>query len=132
MSNIPFSTVLPSHKALTINCKSVFANKCIGSTSASLNTFCTMMVLPAPVSQKQYREHAQVINDQCIAEAQESMRRARQVHECYDVAPDDVIDVTVSSDNMWQRKGFSSLFGITFIIEHETKKVLDYEVMCRM
>ena len=57
------------------------------------------MDLPAPVSQKQYREHAQVINDQCSAKARESMRRARkEVRECYDAAPDDVIDVTVSSD----------------------------------
>ena len=131
-NKIPFSTLPPSHKALTINRKSVFANKCIGSTSASLNTFCTMMDLPAPVSQKQYREHAIVINDQCIAEAQDSMRRARQeVRKCYDAALGDVIDVTVSSDGTWQRRGFSSLFGITFIIEHETKKVLDYEVMSK-
>ena len=57
-NNIPFSTLPPSHKALTINRKSGSANKCIGSTSASLNTFCMMMDLPAPVSQKQYREHA--------------------------------------------------------------------------
>ena len=73
MNNIPISTLPHSHKVLTINRKSVSANKCIGSTSSSLNTFCMMMDLPAPVSQKQYREHAQVINDQCIAEAQESM-----------------------------------------------------------
>ena len=60
------------------------------------------------------------------------MRRARQeVRECYDAAPGDVIDVTVSSDGTWQRRGFSSLFGITFVIEHETKKILDYEVLSK-
>ena len=39
--------------------------------------------------------------------------------------------MTVSSDGTWQRRGFSSLFGITFVIEYETKKVLDYEVMSK-
>lgn len=65
---ISFSTLPPSHKALTINRKSVFANKCIGGTSTSLNTFCTMMDLPLPVSQKRYREHSSVINEQCVVE----------------------------------------------------------------
>lgn len=130
-TSISFSTLPPSHKALTINRKSVFANKCVGGTSALLNTFCNMMDLPTPVSQKGYREHAKIINDDCVAEAQASMHRARQeVHQCYDVAPGDV-DVTVSSDGTWQRRGFCSLFGVTFLIEHETKKVLDYEVLSK-
>ena len=82
-----------------------------------------MMDIPTPVSQKRYREHAVVINNQCIAKAQDSMRRARQeVRECYGAAPDDIVDVTVSSDGTWQRRGFSSLFGAVFIIEHETKE----------
>lgn len=59
-------TLPPSHKALTINRKSVFVNKCIGGTSTSLNTFCTMMDLPLPVSQKRYREHSNVINEQVL------------------------------------------------------------------
>ena len=92
-----------------------------------------MMDLPSPVIQKQHREHELVINDQCIAEAQDSMHRARQeARECYDAAPDDVVDEAVSSDGTWQRRGFPSLFGIIFIIEHETKKVLDYEVMSKL
>ena len=80
------------------------------------------MDLPTPVSQKRYREHAVVINDQCIAEAQD---RARQeVCEYYGAAPDDIVDVTVSSDG-------TSLFGAVFILEHETKNVLDYEVLSK-
>ena len=58
------------------------------------------------------------------------MQRAREVFKCYDALPGDIV-VTVSSDGTWQRRGFSSLFGVTFIIEHETKKILDYEVMSK-
>lgn len=60
------------------------------------------------------------------------MCRARQeVHECYDAAPGNILDVTVSSDGTWQRREFSSLFGVTFVIEHETKKILDYTVLSK-
>ena len=132
MTPISFSTLPPSNKALTVNRKSVFANKCIGGTWTSLNTFCTMMDLPLPVSQKRYREHSSVINEQCVAEAQGSMQRAREeVFKCYDALPGDIVDVTVSSDGTWQRRGYSSLLGVTFVIEHKTKKVLDYEVMSK-
>lgn len=41
-TNISFSTFPPSYKALTINRKSVFTNKCIGGTSTSLNSLETV------------------------------------------------------------------------------------------
>lgn len=63
-----------------------------------------------------------MINEQCVAEAQTSMQRAREVLKCYDALPGDIVV------NSGQRRGFSSLFGVTFVIEHE---VLDYEVMSK-
>ena len=40
--------------------------------------------------------------------------------------------MTVSSNGTLQQRGYSSLFGLTFVvIEHETKKVVDYEVMSK-
>ena len=73
-----------------------------------------------------------MINDHCIAQAQASMQRARkEVHDCYGVPYDDIVDVTVSSDGTWQCHGFSSLFGAMFVIEHETKNFLDYIVLSK-
>ena len=37
------------------------------------------------------------------------VEQEKAVRECYDSAPDDVNDVTVSLDGMWQRRGFSLL-----------------------
>ena len=113
----------PSNKAFLINRKIIFATKCVGGTGASLSSFCSLLDIPGPVSQSAYKEHAKVINDHCIAQAQASMQRARkEVHDCYGVPYDDIVDVTVSSDGTWQCHGFSSLFGAMFVIEHETKK----------
>ncbi len=44
----------------------------------------------------------------------------------------DVIDITVISDVTWQRRGFSSLFGVVFIIEYNTGLVLHYVVKSKM
>ena len=43
----------------------------------------------------------------------------------------EVADVLVSCDGTWQKRGFTSLYGIVFIIAHETGKVLDYHVMSK-
>ena len=74
---IPFAFV-DNSKSLLINRKSVFANKCVGRTHSSLNTFCAMMEMPTPFSKNSYREHTLVINDHCIKEAEASMDRTRQ------------------------------------------------------
>ena len=74
---IPFATV-DNSKSLLINRKSIFANKCVGGTHSSLNTFCAMMNMPTPLSKNSYTEHTSVINDHCIKEAKASTDRARQ------------------------------------------------------
>ena len=50
VTKIPFSTVKPNDLALSLNRKSVLANKCIGGTYASLSTFFAMLDQPHPVS----------------------------------------------------------------------------------
>ena len=39
------------------------------------------------------------------------------------------VDVGVSYDGSWHRRGFSSLVGTTAIISLETGQVLDYEIL---
>lgn len=48
---IPFSAAEAQGRSLAINRRSVFANKCIGGTRASLETFCAIMDLPPPLTQ---------------------------------------------------------------------------------
>ena len=43
----------------------------------------------------------------------------------------DVIDILVSCDGTWQKRGFTSLFGAVFIIAYETGKVIDYIVLSK-
>ena len=115
--------------ALAINQQIIFANKCIGGTRAGLDVFCSVLNLPSPETQKPYTQHVNAILDKAILQAKESMMRARlEIREHYDVEDDQVADILVSCDGIWQRRGFSSLNGAVFVIGFETGKVLDYEV----
>lgn len=131
VTEFPFSSVNDG-KALSINRKVIFANKCIGGTRASLETFCAMLDLPSPVAQQSYRNHTVAINAHCVAQANNSMSQARnEVRELYGATGDCVPDITISSDGTWQKRGFSSLYGAVFAIEYESGKVVDYQVLSR-
>ena len=127
--SIPFSSVGTS-KVLCVNRKAVFANKCAGGSAASLQMLFSMLDLPLPVSKNVYTAHLQEIEAQAKVQAQDSRKRARdEIRSLYGSVDDgDVIDVLVSCDGTWQRRGFSSLFGAVFIIAYETGKVMDYVV----
>ena len=65
---------------------------------------------------------------------QKSMRQAREEVKALAGATseDEVIDVLISCDGTWQKRGFSSLFGAVFVISHVTGKVIDYHVMSKV
>ena len=131
---IHFPTLGGNSRALAINRRIVFANKCIGGTRAGLDVFCSILDLPNPVSQKPYAQHVEAVKEKAILQAKDSMKRAnKEVREHYDcdVGDDEVADILVSCDGTWQRRGFSSLYGAVFIIAHETGKVIDYIVLSR-
>ncbi|GFX06714.1 hypothetical protein TNCV_1753171 [Trichonephila clavipes] len=56
-----------------INRRSVLAMRCIGQGLSALNTFCTIMSLPKPVSQKAYDSINIRIADECETSANASM-----------------------------------------------------------
>ena len=104
-------TVIPftksSSRSLAINRRAVLANKCIGGSYPSLETFCAMLDLPPPVSQHAYQQHMTVIEMGARAEVEDGMRRAREeLRTHYDADHDQVIDTLVSCDGTWQKTGF--------------------------
>ena len=119
-------------KKFEVNVKSVLANKCVGGSHSSLDLFCTMMDLPLPVSPSVYCEHAKVVCHACTQQAGASMKQAsNEVRQHYDAEYSNAIEILVSCDGTWQKRGFTSLYGAVFVIAHETGKVLDYRVMSK-
>ena len=129
---IPFKR-MSDKRTYTINRQSVLACKCAGDTLANLQVFCAMLDLPQPVSKNVYTEHVHAICAEAVSHAESSMIQARkEVREHYEAtSDDDVVDILVSCDGTWQKRGFISLFGAVFVISFETGKVLDYAVMSK-
>jgi hypothetical protein len=48
-----------------------------------------------------------------------------------EVCSSGILDVAVSFDGMWAKIGFTSLFGVFFVISLETGEVLDYHVLSK-
>ena len=43
-----------------------------------------------------------------------------EVRRLAGASEDEIVDVLVSCDGTWQKRGFSSLFGVVFVIAHIT------------
>ena len=56
----------------------------------------------------------------------------KQVRDLAGASSDEAVDVLVSCDGTWQKRGYSSLFGAVFIIVHKTGKVIDSHVMSKV
>ena len=127
---IPFSKCGP--RSLAVNRRAVLANKCVGGSYVSLETLFVLLDIPPPISQRAYQQHMKVVAMGAAAEVEESMRRAREeVRDLYGDPPDQIVDILISCDGTWQKRGFSSMFGVVFVIAYATGKVIDYTVLSK-
>ncbi|GFU41228.1 uncharacterized protein TNCV_1848171 [Trichonephila clavipes] len=98
----------------------------IGQGLSSLETFCSLMCLPNPVSQKAYDRINAKIADISEALANASMKKAAAEEKIIDGT---VNSVVVSGDGTWKTSGHTSLIGVCALIGADCGKVLDMEVM---
>ncbi|GFX88628.1 uncharacterized protein TNCV_2660391 [Trichonephila clavipes] len=98
----------------------------IGQGLSSLETFCSLMCLPNPVSQKAYDRINEKIADISEALANASMKKAAAEEKIIDGT---VNSVVVSGDGTWKTRGHTSLIGVCALIGADCGKVLDMEVM---
>ena len=47
------------------------------------------------------------------------------LHSQYDTKPNDVIDVTVTCDGTWSKRGFTALYGVLVVMSWDSGQVLD-------
>ena len=94
------------------------------------------MNMPPPVACKSYNSHVECRFEATKRKCQESMHRARQLVKKLELESgqdleDGIINTAVSYDGTWHKRGFSSLYGATFVITEQTSQVLDYDVMSK-
>lgn len=109
-----------------INRRAIFAMRCIGKSLTDLQTFCNIMCLQNPVSQKAY----DAVNNQICVAASSAAENSMQVAVLQETATNfGSTDITVSGDGTWKTRGHSSLIGACVVIGANTGKVIDTHVM---
>ncbi|GFX79775.1 uncharacterized protein TNCV_4980871 [Trichonephila clavipes] len=86
----------------------------IGQGLSSLETFCSLMCLPNPVSQKAYDKINAKIADISEALANASMKKVAAEEKIIDRT---VNSVVVNGDGTWKTRGHTSLIGVCALIE---------------
>ncbi len=122
---------------LEVNRRSVLAFRSFGKGKAAVDKFCAILNIPPPLSYGAFSAHVQAICEAtanvCDNKLQDAVSEVKEFVLATDPELTDqlVLDIEVSCDGTWARRGYTSLYGCVCVIAVATGKVLDFEVMSR-
>ena len=122
-----------------LNLRSALSARFIGRNYAGLRKFLAVLGLPVRLSKATYYKYSQKLHDVAVEEAKQSMQvAAMELHRIYAEDPslppaddDGIINVTITCDGTWAKRGFTSLHGVVAIISLTTGQVIDYECLSK-
>ena len=126
-----FYTSKPVEKSYDINPRVIYAMRNIGQGHASIKKFTALMNMPPPMTVKNYDRAVSKITKIVVDVAEETMAEAAHELKILKGGDNSIIDIPVSCDGSWQRRGFASLNGSFTSISVDTGKIIDTEVMSR-
>ena len=119
-------------KPFEVNIRAVYGLRTIGADHASLEKICGFLNMPKPITPKNFtnisnnlRDAAKVVAKCSMSTAVNELRASQNLHET------DSVDIGVSVDGTWQRRGFTSLNGVVVVISIDSGKIIDIEPMSR-
>ena len=94
------------------------------------------MNITPPVLRKAFQSHLDVIRNGTVTKAKEDMKACGEelckLHKDQQNTENDSIDIGVSCDGSWARRGFSFLYGLVAVMSVDTRKVIDYHSLQSM
>lgn len=119
-----------SDEDLEVNQRSVLAARAIGKGRQGLATFTGMMGMLPPVASQHYTVYNDKIGAALSVEREvNTSAAAAQLRK--DAADDEIVDVRVTCDATWQKRGHTSLYGVVVVASWDTGQVLDTEVLSK-
>ena len=114
-------------ESTSLNTRSVLGMREIGRGKKSLEPFCGVMDMLPPLSSPAYIEHNHRVADAVMAVALENMCAASaHLHKLQGVDPTTVLDITVTCDGTWSKRGHTATHGVVVVIAWETGQVCLY------
>ena len=118
-----------------INVRSVLAFRGIGSGFSTIRQWCGIMNMPHCLSQRGYTKNLEKIENASLKVFETIVSKSRhsivKAYKEIGVVPDKdgILDISVSFDGTWQKRGYSSHNGVASVIDMLTGFPIDFEVL---
>ncbi|XP_070202967.1 uncharacterized protein [Littorina saxatilis] len=130
------------NKPFDVNTRMALFSHEIGASHASLQKFGAVMGMPAPVLQSFQAADKRVTEAEVVAGEEALYQSANDIRKAYAEVDADLqeamnrgetrtIDISVSFDGTWQKRGFTSLYGVGVAIDVLTGLVVDFHVLSK-
>ena len=116
----------PSKHSKAYNSRFILAGRMCGRGRAGLETISGFLGLPPPLTYRAFSDYNLSLN-KIIQEAsiESQLSVSAPLHSLYDTKPNDIIDVTVTCDGTWSKRGFTALYGVVVVMSWDSGQVLD-------
>ena len=116
----------PSKHSKAYNSRFILAGRMCGRGRAGLETISGFLGLPPPLTYRAFSDYNLSLN-KIIQEAsiESQLSVSAPLHSLYDTKPNDTIDVTVTCDGTWSKRGFTALYGVVVVMSWDSGQVLD-------
>lgn len=116
-----------------VNRRSKLAMRLIGRGRAALVKFTAVMNMPGPVKKKSFATHVSRIAKVSKLVAEADMKKTGNcIRKEIRLKKDEIMDLSVSCDGTWARRGYQSLYGMVSAIHVESGKILDFETKSKV
>ncbi|XP_033099990.1 uncharacterized protein LOC117103530 [Anneissia japonica] len=123
-------------RSFEVNRRAAYAMSELGLGREAMVTICSIFNMPPPPNPKSWADHVTAIHSALHEEVTEELRNAgsrlreKMIADQHitDSDQDDPVDVMVTFDGTWQKRGHSSNFGVGVAISVDTGEILDVEI----
>ncbi|CAB3996136.1 Hypothetical predicted protein [Paramuricea clavata] len=116
-----------------VNRRTNFAMGELGLGREALATICEILNMPPPVSDSAYQKHNRSVNLATRKVLEERLNDAgHRVRTFLQKDDAEILDVAVSFDGTWSKRGFTANYGVGIVISADTGEVLDYVVLSKV
>ena len=125
-----------SSSPFEVNIRGVMAFRSIGCGHAAVQNWCGLMNMPCSISKDSYQVNQNKLHEgskaTCETVMQKTVAAIFNSYEDIGVKPDKdgILDIGVSFDGTWQKRGHSSHNGAGAVIDLLTGLPIDSEVLC--
>ena len=134
-----FTSKQTREKEAEINKLATFAAVEVGLGREGISDIMSLLNIPAPVSASNYARHvskllikSQSVFDDQLSNAVQRVRNTIIQESDGDIDGESIIDVAVTYDGTWSKRGFTANHGIGVVMSADTGEVLDMEILSRV